>query len=147
MVDIKCYINARDRFSKELQINNCNCLPDCTSVTYDVETSQVQSQFSDRIAALRYELNETTYVFKSFEFERINEIDCINYIIKKIVICFFSIFNLFYHAFSALMSTANCLLHSKRAVSYRSIERKRTRIQISSLVAGVCWDYSWEYRC
>lgn len=40
---IQCYVNTSDEFSKNLLLKNCNCLPDCTSVTYDVELSQAPS--------------------------------------------------------------------------------------------------------
>lgn len=41
MGDSHCYMNARDIFFKQQSVINCNCLPDCTSITYDVEISQV----------------------------------------------------------------------------------------------------------
>lgn len=55
--------------------------------------------------------------------------------------------SLLWTTFSALMSTANCLLHSKRAISYQSIERKRTHIRILLPVVEVCLDYSWAFQC
>lgn len=73
MVNIRCYIGARDRFTKELLVKKCNCLPDCTSVTYDVEISQAHSRYTDSISALRYALNETKYNLNlslSFEFKQ-----------------------------------------------------------------------------
>lgn len=45
MVDIRCYINAGDRFSKDLMVKNCKCLPDCTAITYDIEISQTPMQY------------------------------------------------------------------------------------------------------
>lgn len=45
MVDIRCYIDADDRFAKYLMVENCKCLPDCTSITYDLEISQTPIQF------------------------------------------------------------------------------------------------------
>lgn len=59
MVDIRCYIDARDRFTKELLIKECDCLPDCTSVTYDVEIAQGQTRYSDSARALKTFLNES----------------------------------------------------------------------------------------
>lgn len=59
MVDIRCYTDAHDRFTKELLIRKCDCLPDCTSVTYDVEIAQGQSRYSDDTDALRNALNES----------------------------------------------------------------------------------------
>lgn len=45
MVDIQCYIDAGDRFSKDLMVKHCKCLPDCTSITYALEISQTPIQF------------------------------------------------------------------------------------------------------
>lgn len=36
-------MNAGDEFAKNVRLKNCNCLPDCISVTYDMELSQAPS--------------------------------------------------------------------------------------------------------
>lgn len=45
MTDIRCYIDASDRFTKDLIVKKCQCLPDCASITYDLEISQTPIQF------------------------------------------------------------------------------------------------------
>lgn len=39
--NIMCYGIARIDFAEKLIVENCNCLPDCISITYDVELSQI----------------------------------------------------------------------------------------------------------
>lgn len=38
---LKCYGLMRYNYSKNVMLEMCNCLPDCTSITYDVDLSQV----------------------------------------------------------------------------------------------------------
>lgn len=59
IVDNKCYVGAADEFAKNLLVKDCDCLPDCVSVTYDVETSQSQKHYSASEIALKKELNES----------------------------------------------------------------------------------------
>ncbi|XP_055303176.1 pickpocket protein 28-like [Sitodiplosis mosellana] len=80
IVDNKCYINAADEFSKNLLVKNCDCLPDCTAITYDVEISQAQKYYSASDIALKNALNESSQqvtsslfvVFKEHHFISIN---------------------------------------------------------------------------
>lgn len=48
LFDIPCYVDAVDEFSKNLLLKNCDCLPDCTSITYDLELSQAPYDFLRR---------------------------------------------------------------------------------------------------
>lgn len=48
MIEHACYYDAGDIFSKNFLIQNCNCLPDCTSITYDMDVSQIQYSPIDR---------------------------------------------------------------------------------------------------
>lgn len=61
MGDIRCYINAEDKFSKELIVQQCNCLPDCFSISYDVEISQAKTYGSETDDALKNALNESRF--------------------------------------------------------------------------------------
>lgn len=64
MVDIRCYIDANDRFAKDLMVRKCKCLPDCTSITYDLEISQTPMQMfdSDGEIAHWFMRNESRYL-------------------------------------------------------------------------------------
>lgn len=57
MVDIRCYVGANDAFARNLMVNDCNCLPDCTTITYDVEISQAQMFELADVDALKESLN------------------------------------------------------------------------------------------
>lgn len=59
MSEIRCYVEADSKFSSSLTVEQCSCLPDCTTITYDVEISQAQSVDLTDINALRSSLNET----------------------------------------------------------------------------------------
>lgn len=61
MADIPCHINAVSIFTRNQYIEKCNCLPDCTEITYDVEISQAQIRNSADDIILRSSLNETGY--------------------------------------------------------------------------------------
>lgn len=61
MTEIRCYINADIIFTKDLVVDECNCLPDCTSITYDIETSQAPFWYSAEDVALKNSLNESGY--------------------------------------------------------------------------------------
>lgn len=41
MFDMSCYMATENKFDSD----SCECLADCTSIGYDVEISQVPSQF------------------------------------------------------------------------------------------------------
>lgn len=80
MVDIRCYIDAGDRFSKDLMVKNCKCLPDCTAITYDLEISQTPIQFFNSAEDIGHwnSQNESRYLwnllklssFHSFQYEK-----------------------------------------------------------------------------
>lgn len=57
IAEIHCFVENDRTFSGNLTVKQCNCLPDCTTLTYDVEISQAQS--FDLIDKLRNSLNET----------------------------------------------------------------------------------------
>lgn len=57
--DIQCYVEADRTFSGNLTVKQCNCLPDCTTLTYDVEISQAPSFYISDLTDLRNSLNET----------------------------------------------------------------------------------------
>lgn len=42
MLESKCCNKADILFSADFEIDECNCLPDCNSITYDVEISQTK---------------------------------------------------------------------------------------------------------
>ncbi|XP_031635398.1 pickpocket protein 28-like [Contarinia nasturtii] len=65
IADNPCYFNADDEFSKNLIVKKCNCLPDCTSITYDTEISQAQNLHSAEEIALKAALNESTNNYNS----------------------------------------------------------------------------------
>lgn len=59
MAEIQCSVEADYAFSNYLIVEQCHCLPDCTTVTYDVEISQAPYTRTTDIVALRNSLNET----------------------------------------------------------------------------------------
>lgn len=62
MVDIRCYVSAGDRFSKGLLVKKCNCLPDCTSITYDVEISQAPFRYTEEDIELKKSLKQPYFI-------------------------------------------------------------------------------------
>lgn len=59
MADIQCYIQAEFIFKKFQNVSSCECLSDCTEISYDVEISQAQARYSIEDMELRNTLNET----------------------------------------------------------------------------------------
>lgn len=47
---MKCYNKATQKFMHKLIVQRCLCLPDCTLIDYDVETSQSQFYHSRSIS-------------------------------------------------------------------------------------------------
>lgn len=47
--EYKCFSSARKQFTEQLAKKHCDCLPDCTSIKYDIEFSQFQSRYSKNI--------------------------------------------------------------------------------------------------
>lgn len=55
--NVLCYTNIEmtlweDAGSTDAFINTCNCLPACTSISYDVQMSQTNYEFHEYLAAL-----------------------------------------------------------------------------------------------
>lgn len=48
MIEHACYSDAADIFSEDFLVQNCNCLPDCILITYDMDVSQIQYSPMDR---------------------------------------------------------------------------------------------------
>lgn len=59
MAEIQCYVEADQIFSDNLTVKQCNCLPECTTLTYDVEISQAPLINMNDLSELRNALNET----------------------------------------------------------------------------------------
>lgn len=66
---IKCYNDAEDKLSEKEFINGlsndndvvksgCNCLPSCTSITYDAEISQAKFDWVSLFTAFKSNLTE-----------------------------------------------------------------------------------------
>lgn len=45
--NIDCYTEAEIKFAKKLIVEQCTCLPDCNSISYDLEMSQTQIKRPD----------------------------------------------------------------------------------------------------
>lgn len=49
----------KDRSRKMMNaINQCNCMPACTSISYDADVSQIDFRIEDMYKALGHEKNE-----------------------------------------------------------------------------------------
>lgn len=59
VVESKCYVNAEQNFKKNQIVQECRCVPDCTSISYDVEISQAQAKYSTDDLALKGLDNES----------------------------------------------------------------------------------------
>lgn len=70
--DIECYLDAEKELSaenfetssnfiegKRIAVPNCNCLPSCTSISYEADISQADYEFETREAV--YEIPQDTY--------------------------------------------------------------------------------------
>lgn len=59
VAEIQCYVDADSTFYENLSVKQCNCLPDCFTITYDLEISQAQSAYATDIIELKNSINET----------------------------------------------------------------------------------------
>lgn len=46
MFDMDCFTQAEEKFTNDAIVEQCDCLPDCSSIEYDHEMSQTQFHFS-----------------------------------------------------------------------------------------------------
>lgn len=61
-----CYTNAKQEFSTKVLVKKCNCLPDCFSITYNVEISQSQLRHLNDEQELKTALNRSKYLIIFF---------------------------------------------------------------------------------
>lgn len=59
IADMLCYFLAESVFSKALMVDDCQCLPDCTSISYHIEIAQAQSKYFEDEDDLQNRINGT----------------------------------------------------------------------------------------
>lgn len=47
MLDMNCYFANKLKFNDNLIVESCGCLPDCSSINFNLETSKAPYHFFD----------------------------------------------------------------------------------------------------
>lgn len=149
ILEMECYRTAKHQFDKRLIVKTCDCLPDCTTITYNTEVSHapyVDHLNQTAMEHRKFLFNQTgwvkiKFIWKIYKFMCKQTNKTIFPIVLKIKIINREHFRIDSEREAFLSSL------SKKTILFWSIDRNRWRCQSLFRDVVVYWVSQWAFQC